>query len=141
MGTKHGVTAIRTALDAVVAEQPERVDRRASTGELAPRYVEHGAPGCLVAAVLYRMDISLGLLKQLDREMKGPGGVLLWASSHAIRRRFTPAGWALLGALQACNDQGSTWQRARERVFQADAWIGRTWKRSGVVGRPWLHED
>lgn len=141
MRTKHGVTAIRTALEAVVAEQPERVDRRASSRELAPRYVEHGAPGCLVAAVLHRMEISLGLLKQLDREQGGPGGVLLWASEHRIRRRFTTAGWALLGALQACNDQGSTWEQARERVFQPDAWIGRSWNRSGVVGRPWLHED
>lgn len=136
---KIGVSRVRGALQEVVAEDPQRVDRR-STDNLPPRYVEHGQPNCLVAALLARMGISLGLLKQLDNEVRGPGGILLWVSKHAIRRRFTPAAWELLAALQACNDRGNTWQRASEDVFTPGKWIGRRWQPRNNEGRPWMDE-
>lgn len=135
--TRHDSNAVAGILARLVAENPDRVDVRAK--ELAPRYVQHGHPNCLVAVLLDRMKVSLGVLKMLDVETRGTGGVILWDTRHAIRKRFTPAAWELLAALQFCNDQGWTWACARRNVFSETAWIGRRWNRDNV-GRPWLDE-
>lgn len=135
---KHTAAQVMRALDELINEDPERVDRRAATGRLECRYVEHGRPACLAAAVLDRMGFSTGLLKTLDHELRD-GSVLLWGSRTPIRRRFSDPAWELLSALQACNDNGQTWEQARANVMDPHTWIGRRWHLTSV-GRPWMEE-
>lgn len=114
---RYDVKDVHDVLDKVVADNPERVDRRAGDG-LPPRYVEDGQPNCLVAELLHRMGVSIGVLKQLDREAGRFGaGIMLKMSEHAIRRRFTPAAWELLYYLQRQNDGGASWGKAYEAAF------------------------
>lgn len=135
---KHNSFDVLLVMDEVVTENPGRTDRR--IGELAPRYVDQGQPNCLVAVILARMGISLGVLRQLDREQWGAGGIILWATEHSIRRRFTTAAWELLSALQFCNDIGDPWTKAAEKVRNPEVWLSRRWDARNE-GRPWLGEE
>ena len=137
---KIDVPDVRAALDLVVAEQPDRKDRRAAN-RLEPRYVEDGAPACLVAAVLHRLNFTLGLLKSLDHEAgRHGGGVVLSDSKSPIRRRFTPEAWALLAFLQKENDRRGTWEQARREAFSVDSyWMNRN-PRFAYPG-PWCTAD
>lgn len=108
---KYDVADVRESLDRVVAQYPDRVDRR-SEGNLYPRYVEHGCPACLVGVILDDLGIRIGVLRDLDREK-----VRLISSRHPVRKKFTPAAWELLDFLQTKNDCSYSWSRVREAAF------------------------
>jgi hypothetical protein len=134
---KIDVPDVRRVLDEVVAERPDhrdvRVDRR-----LAPRYTEHGSPACLVAEIMHRLGVSIGVLKALDTEADEPehraeGGVQLDRTRHPVRSRFTDIAWQLLAFLQRRNDWDETWLAARNEAFTPrDMW--------GNVPGPWCTE-
>lgn len=127
-------------LVALVEIEPQRVDRRPGD-DLAPRYVEHGRPNCLVAAILSRLGISMGVLKQLDRESgRFGGGIILRLSEHAIRRRFTPRAWAMLDYLQRQNDHGVTWAKALEWTLRTTEDRSFMRPRDLRPEKPWLYE-
>lgn len=108
-----GLAEVKHALNAVAAEEPQHVDDRVERG-LSPRYVEHGKPCCLVAVVMYRLGISLGMLRQLDREQHEPGtsggGIVLRQTRSPIVGRFSPLAWDLLCEAQARQDRGFAWR-------------------------------
>lgn len=147
---RYDVPAVMRVLDALIAQDPGRRDRRAASGELECRYVEHGRPACLAAAVLDGLGVSMGLLKSLDRELKD-GSVQLVGSRSPIRKRFTDSAWELLSALQWCNDYGLSWAEAKERVLDPGSRVGRRWGLYhrggdvyivpfGSIGRPWMED-
>ncbi len=148
--TRYAPQNVLEALNEVVDGNPEHIDRRPATGQLVPRYVEHGRPACLVAAVMHRLGLSIGLLRQLDRGAGEPGAlssVVPWSCEHAIRRRFTPTAWEMLAALQSVNDQAVTWRACRANVLSERGWLGRRWvvspwamRHGSSIGRPWLTE-
>lgn len=120
MKTRIGVADVRSVLDAVVAEQPDHRDRRPA-GDLPPRYVDDGKPGCLVAVLMHQLGVSVGMLRALDREAGRYGaGVQLLHTRLQVRRKFTPDAWALLTFLQRQNDSAATWAGARTAAFKAD---------------------
>lgn len=105
---------VMDTLRRLAEEQPDRVDRRADSGMLAPKYVEHGLPSCIAAQAMHDLGIPMGMIKQLDREVTGTGGVILRTSQSLMRRRFTPAAWNLLDYVQRRNDWAMTWGRVME---------------------------
>jgi hypothetical protein len=135
---KKTVSDVFRILDELVADNPERVDRRSQGLDQPPlRYVENGQPNCLVAVLLHRLGVSVGVLRQLDREGgKFGGGILLWATEHAIRRRFTKPAWLLLDALQGVNDLGCTWKRCADAARDRGHWMARR-----SHGHVWLDEE
>jgi|GEM_PF-4110564 len=107
------VSDVRRVLASIAAEQPERRDRRAAAG-LGCKYVDGGQPSCRVAEIMCRLGVTIGVLRQLDREASSPGtGITLASTKHRVRRRFTPAAWDMLAALQALNDAGRRWGMLR----------------------------
>ncbi len=132
-------------LKAVVAEDPGRRDTYIQDGHHNARYVVDGAPNCLVAVALHRMGASLGVLRQLDREVHGRGGtntgVLLGATRHLFRLRFTPAAWELLASVQRHQDAGMKWADAvAQSVAPTISWLDQ--RRYGWTyqqeTRPWM---
>lgn len=106
---KINARQVRDALLALAEAQPDRIDRRAASGELIPVYVEKGLPACIAAQVMFDLGIPIGMIKQLDRELSGSGGVILRLSENILRRRFTSAAWMLLDEVQRENDSGRSW--------------------------------
>lgn len=131
MSTKKiDATAVKEILAAVVAEDPKRTDRRAGTGILTPRYAEHGCPACLVGEIMFRLGVSLNVLKEMHE-------IQLRHLRHPVMKRFTPNAWAMLVALQWCNDRDQTWAQAQANVLDEDE--GR-WFPWWLKARPWLKE-
>lgn len=109
--THHTRAVVLDVLDAVANDHPDRIDRRPA-GDLPPRYIDHGDPACLVALVMNRLGVSIGVLRAMDRE-----NVRIAHSRHPVRRRFTADAWGLLAALQWDNDRAwSTWGAIRDRL-------------------------
>lgn len=128
--SKIDATAVRDILAAVVAEEPTRSDRRATTGVLTPRYAEHGRPACLVGEIMFRLGIRLNVLKEMHE-------IQLRHLRHPVMKRFTPNAWAMLVALQWCNDRDQTWEQAQANVLDEDA---QSWFPWWLKNRPWLKE-
>lgn len=87
----------------------------------SPRYQVHGAPNCLVAAVLTGMGCSAGVLRELEYEAghgRHRGHVGFGSSRHRRLQRFTPPARALLDSLQRHQDTGVTWRTAADRAGQ-----------------------
>jgi hypothetical protein len=118
---------VMDTLRTLAAEQPDRVDRRADSGVLVPKYVEYGLPSCIAAQVMYDLGISMGMIKQLDRELSGTGGIILRLSDSLMRRRFTPAAWGLLDYVQRRNDWGMTWGRIMDDLHRDVASTSRSY--------------
>jgi len=140
MASRRKVDAadVYSALMRVVARDPDRRDGYLVSGH-SPRYQVHGAPSCLVAAVLTEMGCSAGVLRELDREAgtgRHPEPVEFGRSRHRYLRRFTPVARALLDSLQRHQDTEVTWKTA------ADNACGPTmhWRdtRRHRQGRPWM---
>lgn len=131
MITLHDVT---TAVDSVTAEQPDRVDARVGR-DLAPRYVEHGRPCCLVAEVLTRLGVRIGVLKDLDVESgPGGGGVRLHLSRHPMLKRFDPVALELLAEVQHQQDLGRSWREVADVLLKPQP----RWPGDKVPEYPWL---
>ncbi len=127
---KIDATAVRDILTAVVAEDPDRHDRRAATGILTPRYAEHGCPACLVGEIMFRLGISLNVLKEMHE-------IQLRHLRHPVMKKFTPNAWAMLVAIQWCNDRDQTWGQAQTNVCdEAEP----RWFPWWLKARPWLKE-
>lgn len=109
---------VMDTLRTLAAEQPDRVDRRADSGVLVPKYVEHGLPSCIAAQAMYDLGIPMGMIKQLDRELSGTGGIILRLSDSLMRRRFTPAAWSLLDYVQRRNDWAMTWGKVMDDLHR-----------------------
>lgn len=126
---KIDATAVRDILTAVAAEDPDRIDRRAATDRLAPRYAEHGCPACLVGEIMFRLGVKINVLKEMHEtpllELKMP-----------IQKRFTPLAWEMLAAIQWCNDRGYTWARAQSDVLG----VTRGWFPWWLQARAWMEE-
>jgi hypothetical protein len=133
MSRSYDVQKVSAALDQVIESNPLHTDRRASTGKLGCRYMEHGEPACLVACVMAQLGVSLGVLKMLDDEGTAPGSVQLRGTIHPIRKRFTPSAWDLLVYLQRENDAGWEWDRCRQHAFDPK-------NRSRRFPRSWMAE-
>lgn len=113
------VAQVKQTLSELAAEQGGHVDARVAR-QLAPRYVEHGQPCCLVAVILYRLGFKVPQLRQLDAEpgMKG-GGVQFGKSGHPLMKRIEPDARTLLDYLQVNQDSGrGTWSDVADRALQ-----------------------
>ncbi|MEU2043680.1 hypothetical protein [Nocardia niwae] len=137
---RFDVADIHAVLEAVVFADPHRRDHYVATGH-APRYVVAGHPCCLVAAVLWELGFSLGVLRALDRESKDPTGraggtIELSGSQHPILKRFTPAARALLESLQRHQDRKQPWAKVVADACGRDPhWLDQRHHREG---RPWM---
>lgn len=137
---KITVAQVRAVLEEIAATEPDRRDRRA--GLLPPRYVDQGQPNCLVALVLERLGISLGVLRQLDQEHPTGeivhAGVRVAESRNPSLRRFDRAALDLLDHVQRQQDAGRTWGSivcdAFNRTRFTPDWYDRR-------RRPWLFAD
>lgn len=127
---KIDATAVRDILAAVVAEQPDRQDRRATTGTLSPRYAEHGCPACLVGEIMFRLGVKINVLKEMHETQ-------LRHLRHPVKKKFTPLAWEMLIALQWCNDRDQTWQQAQANVLDE---AKPRWFPWWLEDRPWLEE-
>lgn len=120
---KHSLERIVCLTSEIVAQYPDRVDARAGRG-LAPRYVEHGEPCCLVAEVLARLGWSVSQLKLLDsegpRKHKG-GGVQLSLSRNPLLRRISPDGLMFLDYIQRRQDRKRPWSRVVAEAFKRES--------------------
>lgn len=128
---RHDVAQVREAMEAVCAETPEYADQRARCS-----YLERGKPTCLDAAILARLGVSTGLLRDLDKE-----GTRINATRHPLRRRFTEQAWELLTYLQNSNDAGTPWGRIREEAFRPNPYWWRVNRRYALAAMPWLTEE
>lgn len=141
MKGRLGAADVLSALERVVARDPDRVDDYGTTH--VPRYVVHGAPNCFAAVVLHELGCGIGVLKALDRE-RGDGddrrlhGSVLDASRHLwLRSRLTPGARALLTAVQAHQDRGLSWGDSLGAAMgPAIHWLDRR----RYEERPWMSE-
>lgn len=135
--SKRTVQQVREVLDAVVAEDPDRRDRRAAAGvQGGSRYVEQGHCACLASEILHRLGFSLGRLKTLDTAADGDP-IHLSGSDLAVY--FEPLAFELLIFLQNKNDQGWTWSRVRQDALSiSDFWAHHPKYR--YRGKEWLAE-
>lgn len=124
-GYKYDLDKVIQAMDQVIDEQPERIDRRAE-GRLGCVYAEHGAAACLVGEMLANLGVEVRTLKGLDRE-----GKYIHESEHPFWRRFQPEARDLLSFLQWQNDDRWTWDAARKRAFT----VRRSWFEEGPESR------
>jgi len=128
---------VKAIVRAVAAEYPDRVDARAGRG-LAPRYIEHGAPCCLVAEVLCRLGWSVDQLQQLDHEGGRRGGGIRFAESrNPMLRRIDPTARELLAHIQSQQDRRRTWDAVVAEAFQEDS-HGSYWGQFPRHRRPWV---
>ncbi len=136
---KVSVAEVRAVLEEIAALVPERRDRRA--GALPPRYVDQGQPNCLVALVLTRFGITLGVLRQLDREHPVGdivhAGVRVAESRHPALKRFAPAAIDLLDHVQRQQDYGVAWGRIVGVCFTRTRFAPDWYERRR---KPWLFE-
>ncbi len=139
---KISVGQVQRALEAVAREHPDRVDRRVTDG-LPARYIDRGAPNCLVALVLTRLGYSTGVLKALDHEppvggiCQSQGGVAVAESRHPALRRIDPAARALLDWVQRHQDCGQRWGAIVRDAFKTrPRWHA---ERRDRERRPWLY--
>lgn len=119
MARRITVDDVAAALDAVARERGRRTDDRVER-KLAPRYVEHGQPCCLVAVVLHRLGFTIGQLKQFDAESgPGGGGIILSQSRHPLLKRIEPLARQLLVYVQRRQDMGGEdWPQIVDRALQ-----------------------
>lgn len=131
------VSTVRDAMRAVIDEYPRRTDRRAKDG-LPARYIDRGQPNCLVALVLNRLGISVGVLKALDAEHPTgelvDAGVTIAESRHPALRRIDPVARQLLQHVQDLQDRGMRWD-----LIVNDAFTGSLFgRRFDKTKKPWL---
>lgn len=135
--SKYTVQQVREALDAVVAEDADRRDRRAA--ERVPggsRYVEQGQCACLASEILHRLGFSLGRLKTLDVAAKGDPVHL---SGSGLNVYFEPLAFELMTYLQNQNDQGLAWGSVRQNALTiSDFWA--SYRKYRYRGKEWLAE-
>ncbi len=131
------VADVMTALETVVAEDPNHVDRRAKDG-LPARYVDRGAPNCLVARVLAELGFSLGVLRSLDQEHPTGDlfhvGVRVQDSRHAALRKIDPLAMRLLAFVQTAQDRGEKWGAIARNAVTPDRWFPKRDRER----KPWL---
>lgn len=127
---KIDATAVKEILAAVVAEDPDRVDRRAATNSLSPRYAEHGCPACLVGEIMFRLGVKLTVLKEMHET---PLGDL----RHPVQNKFTEMAWQMMIAIQWCNDRGLAWSHVQESVIDKTS---RAWFPWWLERRAWMEE-
>lgn len=139
------VAQVKDALEMVAAGQAEGGDARVARN-LAPRYVEHGQPCCLVAVILHELKFTVPQLRQLDAEPgKGGGGVVFSESRHPLVKRIAPGARQLLDYLQRWQDQGSeSWADLADRALQRGKYTPHRgtcspWHRDHVARR-WAYE-
>lgn len=110
---------VKAALEAVARECRYHVDPRLER-KLAPRYVEHGEPCCLVAVILHRLGFTTAQLKQLDTEPgTDGGGIILSESQHPLLKRVDPVALALLVYIQRRQDiHAEEWALVADRALQ-----------------------
>jgi hypothetical protein len=134
------VPAVRAVLEEVVAQYPNRIDRRA-IDDLPARYIDRGQPNCLVALVLTRLGFSPGVLRALDQEH--PTGSLVDAgakvaeSRHPALRKLHTDARLLLQYVQDHQDRGEQWSRIVVDAFKPRTWFTR---RFDEARRPWLYQ-
>jgi hypothetical protein len=134
------VADIKTALDHIVAEAPDRTDRRIED-HLNPRYLDHGQPTCLVALLLIALGYRTALLRDLDREHSvghvAATGVRIAESRHPALKRLDPKARTLLQFLQTRQDRGMCWDYIAEQAFKPrHLW---TLPSTDRRARPWLY--
>lgn len=111
---------VKAALDEVARERPGHIDGRVAR-QLAPRYVEHGKPCCLVGVVLHRLGFTVAQLRQFDNESgRGGGGIRFAESRHPLLQRITPEARLLLDYLQRRQDIREDWAVIADRALQRD---------------------
>ncbi|GAA3751466.1 hypothetical protein [Micromonospora maritima] len=124
------VERVRRALEQLAAERPDHRDPRPAQGQ-PPRYVTNGEPACLVAHVLHRLGMSVGALRELDREPGRFGaGVRIRDSRHPALRVMSRPALDLLAYVQFVQDAGFAWGAAVEDAFAEQHRYGRftrTW--------------
>jgi hypothetical protein len=133
----------------LLREMPEEVRERADDRvlrDLDARYVEHGAPCCLVAYLLLQVGVGVNTLKELDRETTrmGRGTPQLRESCHPFWDRFEPAARELLEFLQLLQDYGRTWGEVAQEALEPvrpRGLFGVRWGSRYPSGRPWLPES
>jgi hypothetical protein len=110
---------VKEMLAKVADERGDVVDQRVERN-LAPRYVEHGQPCCLVAVVLYRLGFTVAQLRQLDTEAGTTGGGIIFAQSrHPLLKRIAPLARDLLDYVQRDQDcPGQPWSTVADRALQ-----------------------
>lgn len=113
------VEDVKAALEAVARDYRYHVDQRVER-KLAPRYVEHGEPCCLVAVILHRLGFTIAQLKQLDTESGNDGGgTILSESRHPLLKRVDPVALALLAYMQKRQDiHAEEWSLVADRALQ-----------------------
>lgn len=124
------VDQVRGELDRLAADRPDHTDPRPSSGQ-PPRYVAGGQPACLVAHVLHRLGMSVGALRELDREAGRRGaGVRINESRHPALRGADSRALGLLAYVQFVQDGGYSWGVAARDAFAERHMYGRfvrTW--------------
>lgn len=139
------VEQVKELLAKVAEEQPERADARVERN-LAPRYVEHGEPCCLVAVVLHEAGFTVPQLRQLDTEPGNvAGGVVFAQSRHPLVKRIAPGARRLLDYLQRRQDQGrESWADLADRALQRGKYTPTPQQSSPYhydnVARRWAYE-
>jgi hypothetical protein len=134
--SKFTVAQVREALEAVVAQSPDRVDRRSESDELSCRYTEHGKCSCLAAEVMHRLGFSLHRLKTMDR---AAGGTPISLRSSGLSYKFTPLAFEMLCHIQQRNDTGHRWDQILRDTLSFDN-CHTMWERHRQAQRPWLAE-
>jgi hypothetical protein len=129
--TRFTVPQVLEALYAACDAAPYYEDRRARCS-----YLEDGKPTCLDAVILAQLGVSVGLLRDLDKE-----GARIDHTRHPLRRRFTPEAWELLAYLQRCNDAGQVWRRIGQEVNQVDGYWWRVKRAHALAQKPWVTEQ
>lgn len=134
--TRITVDMVRSALEGVVADDPQRVDWRADLDQPA-RYLDNGQPSCLLARVLVKLGFSAGVLQELDREYPTGeiihAGVPISASRHPALVKIDPIAMRLLQFVQDQQDVGRDWTAVVRAAFRRSPLRG-IWERK----RPWL---
>lgn len=137
---KYDLEQIICITNEIVSQYPDRVDVRAERG-LAPRYVEHGEPCCLVAKVLTRLGWSVSQLKMLDcegLEKHRGGGVQLALSQNLLLKRISPDGLAFLNYIQQRQDCQWSWSKIMIEAFKGVP-SGIHWQCRDRRSRPWMY--
>lgn len=132
---KYDVPRVRTSLEALGKQFPDRYDQRVAAGH-KPRYFYHGDPSCLGAYLLLDLGFSEKTIKHLD------DGESVQVQAAAFRKRFTPEAWALVEWVQKHNDGARHWGWIAAEAFNNKSWTGNVLHPDNSIYRlrPWLEK-
>lgn len=82
------------------------------------RYIENGAPSCIVGTALVRMGFDVNEIAELDTEDRGHSTRIGNSSSYLVTDRLSAEAVEVLSRAQSVQDGGGTWGEAATHAIE-----------------------